>query len=107
MTPAKREQIRRHNDLAVVLGTPEGRRFVWRLLQESNVFGPAASDPGQMPWLEGRRSIGADLMKTLLTDFLPCLGLLLRENREGAPDGDRVGSVGDGERDDELGGGWG
>ena len=62
---AERRQQQRDNDVRAVLATPEGRRFLWWLLDDlcglhSSAFG------GDMPvltFLEGRRNVGVALMQ--------------------------------------------
>lgn len=56
-------QERELNDLRAVLRMPEGRRFIWRLLDEANVFASAFSEnPAVMAFLEGRRDFGTRLI---------------------------------------------
>lgn len=70
MTPeekAKQEQEReleqRRDDLTAVMRTANGRRFVWRLMLDANVFGRSMSDTDRSTaWAEGRRDVGIALM---------------------------------------------
>ena len=63
-TPAQREKRKRDrqlNDVRVILATPEGRRFVWRVLTEGKIFhdGYTHGDAGYGTTYNcGRRSIG-------------------------------------------------
>lgn len=58
-----------HNDLRAVMSTPQGRRFVWRLLEHAGLFGPSyASDHGATAYNEGRRSIAIGLLTRVQTE---------------------------------------
>jgi hypothetical protein len=60
---------RAHNDLRSVMSTPEGRRFVWGLLEHCGVFGPSyASDANATSYNEGRRAVGIGLMVRCQTE---------------------------------------
>jgi hypothetical protein len=52
------------SDLVAVLSTPEGRRFVWDLLDEkAGTFGPSfVGEPHSTSYNEGRRSVGLGLL---------------------------------------------
>lgn len=64
---AQREQQKRaDNDLKSVMSTEEGRRFMWRLLGESNVFGSSFSaDPYLTAFKEGCRNFGLQMFEGL------------------------------------------
>ncbi|MHB1098108.1 MAG: Bbp19 family protein [Burkholderiales bacterium] len=58
---------RAHDDLAMVLSTVQGRRYVWGLLAECGVF-RLSYVPGALPqteFNEGRRSIGLKTMAAI------------------------------------------
>lgn len=62
-----------HNDLLVVMSTPEGRRFAWDLIVRSGTFEASfAGDAALTAFKEGQRSFGIDLFERLkdeATDF--------------------------------------
>lgn len=58
---AKRKRDRELNDIKVMLATPEGRRFIWRVLSEGKIFvdGYIPDDKGYgTTYNTGRRSVG-------------------------------------------------
>ncbi len=61
----RRQALQHKRDLAAVLSTPEGRRFIWRVIDAmSGAFGPSYdTHGGNMARNEGRRSVGLQLMK--------------------------------------------
>ncbi len=74
---AKRKRDREINDVRVVASTPEGRRFLWRLLSEGKIFqdGYVHGDAGfGTTYNCGRRSIGvwalSELMEASPNTFL-------------------------------------
>lgn len=74
----KREQ----SDLAKIMGQPEGRRLVWRILSEAGVYALsfAGMDHAQTAFNEGKRSVG----NLLLKDISPEVELTMK--REAAND---------------------
>lgn len=59
----KRLARQREDDLRELLSLPAGRRFVWRLVDEiAGVHGTTFTGNSQTFHLEGRRSVGIDLM---------------------------------------------
>jgi hypothetical protein len=49
------------------MATPSGRRFYWGLMEKTNVLGGSYVDSAsRTAWLEGRRSIGYELMAEVL-----------------------------------------
>jgi hypothetical protein len=60
---------RAKNDLAAVMSTAEGRRFVWALIEHAGVYGPSyASEALATAYNEGRRSIGIGLQARCQAD---------------------------------------
>ncbi len=54
------------DDLHAVMKTPNGRRFVWRLMTQAGVLAASyAADPTATAFNEGRRSIGLNLMREI------------------------------------------
>jgi hypothetical protein len=66
----KREERKRERDLSdirLILKSPEGRRFYWRLMSEAGVFHRSfAGDVNTTLFNEGRRSLGIDLLNDLM-----------------------------------------
>jgi hypothetical protein len=63
---AKREADLEEADLLGVMSTPGGRRLFFALIERSGVMGGAFDrDPGTMAFLEGRRSVGIELVQRL------------------------------------------
>lgn len=89
MTPEeqqKERQLARHqelNDIKVVLSTKEGRRFIWRFLQDAGIFRNCASfeSTTRTFWSEGRREFAL----RYFNDILECCGddylKMARENK--------------------------
>jgi len=56
------------HDTRAVMGTPEGRGFVWRLLGKAGIYHSSfSSDALAMAYNEGRRNFGLELMNRLTT----------------------------------------
>lgn len=64
---AQRDQQKRtDDDLKAVMSSEEGRRFMWRLLAESHVFGSSFSaDPYLTAFKEGCRNFGLQMFEGL------------------------------------------
>ena len=57
----KRQLVRQRekDDFVWLMGTVQGRRIVWRLLEQAKVFKSTFSlDSGEMAFLEGNRNMG-------------------------------------------------
>lgn len=60
------DQLHKANGLRHALATYEGRRFLWSLFVETNIFSPSFSpDPYLTAYNEGRRSYGLSLLELL------------------------------------------
>ena len=60
---AKRKRVRDLNDLRMVLKTPEGRRFIWKILSNAGIFrDPFTLNSNETSYGLGRRRIGLDLL---------------------------------------------
>ncbi len=63
---SKLERLQRADDMRTVMGTTEGRRFVWRLLNEAGLF--SSSYTGEAisgAFSEGKRAFAVRLMADL------------------------------------------
>lgn len=69
MTRAEREKAskaQRENDLRSVMGTVEGRRVFWRLLEDCRIWGSSFSETAVVAaHSEGRRSVAIDLVNEM------------------------------------------
>jgi hypothetical protein len=62
----EREKEKERDDLKKILETPEGRRFLWRLLSEARVFTSCYSvNTNDTYYLEGKRDIGLFVLKEI------------------------------------------
>jgi len=53
-----REREQELNDLRIILGTGEGRRFLWRLMSHCKVFGSVWSPSASIHYLAGKQDVG-------------------------------------------------
>lgn len=65
MTPVDLALEIERADAKTVLGTPEGRRWVWALLESCDVWGEAPADPIEQNRHAGRRDVGIAVMRRL------------------------------------------
>lgn len=56
------------NDLRAVMGTPEGRRFMWGLLGETGLYRSSYHPSALIHFNEGQRSIGLSLLGRITAD---------------------------------------
>lgn len=56
------------NDLRAVMGTPEGRRFMWGLLGECGLYRSSYHPSALIHFNEGQRSIGLSLLGRITAD---------------------------------------
>lgn len=66
-------------DLAAILTSTHGRRFVYRLLEICDMLSIADSDPIMIQRAEGRRWVGAEILKILASHSLATYPELLLE----------------------------
>lgn len=63
MKPSEKQQ-QNDDDMRVLLSSPAGRRFFWRVLTQSGLYSSSyAESPTATAYNEGRRSIGLALMQ--------------------------------------------
>lgn len=78
----KLAKIQHDADTRTVMGTPAGRRFMWRLLGGSGIYGRTfETDPMTVGKFLGRREQGLDLLAELMTVCLPEYLLMETEAR--------------------------
>ena len=63
----KREAQEARNDVIAVMNTPEGRRYVWRLLEKAGVFRtPYRGSTNDTMLRIGTHSVGVDIMTEII-----------------------------------------
>lgn len=79
----RRQRDQEVNDLCKVMGSKEGRRFMWRLLSEAGVYRLSFdTDIAQMSFNEGNRNAGLKHLNDIM-GFCPHLhALMLSEQKE-------------------------
>jgi hypothetical protein len=70
------------SDLRSVMGTPQGRRFMWRLLEKAGIYKSSMTGNSQTFFLEGQRNVGLYFMAGINDHCLDEYVLMLTENRE-------------------------
>lgn len=71
------------NDFRTLMGTKEGRRFVWRLLSKAGVYRPSFSgDALVMAFNEGNRNLGLLLMSEIHEACPQRYGQMQKEHEE-------------------------
>lgn len=80
---SQERELQRRSDFLAIMGTSQGRRFIWKLMGESCLFLPIYSpDHSQMAFNEGRRQIGLKLLTDCNT-LCPNLYLtMMKENTQ-------------------------
>jgi hypothetical protein len=84
--PKRDEEVARlqqEDDWRAQLSTPHGRRVVWHLLGRTGCWGPSFNtDAALMAYVEGRRSVGLELMAYLQTHHRAAYVQMHREANE-------------------------
>ena len=70
------------NDLACVLNTKAGRRFLWRILCHCRVFESIFQTSSQIYYNSGIQDVGHFLMAEISESNQEALFLMMRENKE-------------------------
>lgn len=55
----------RRNDLLAVMATPQGRRFLWRLLAKCNAFSSVFETSARIHYNSGRQDVAFDLLREI------------------------------------------
>lgn len=72
------------NDLAWVLNSPEGRRFIWKMLEHCSVFASVCSPSGSMTYYHsGKQDVGHWLMAQINEVDPEIYVKLMLENKKG------------------------
>ena len=82
----KAKAMTRREDVATVLSTASGRRFVWALLGKCRVFelSYAQGDPTHTAFNEGARQVGNPLLAEIMTEHAEAYALMAAESKEPA-----------------------
>lgn len=83
---ARKEKYRRDVDLEDVktlLGLPQGRRFIWRLLKQTKVFESVWSPSAQIHYNAGRQDFGHFIMGEVVKANPDALVQMMKESEEG------------------------
>lgn len=69
-------------DLAKTLSTPEGRRVMWRILEQCNVFGSIWENSARIHYNAGQQDLGHWLMAEITRVDEQILFTMMKENRK-------------------------
>lgn len=77
----KKIRARQLDDIKKVLELPEGRRFLWRILEEGRVLSSCYHDNSQtMAYYEGKRDVGLFVLSELTSVNKNALGKIQNEH---------------------------
>lgn len=62
----KLAQEQADNDLRAILNSPQGRRFIWRLMEKTGLHKTSFTGSSQTFFLEGQRNIGLLLLSDVM-----------------------------------------
>lgn len=74
------EAAQRKEDLKTVISTPEGRRFIWRMLDHCGVFRSVFSPSAHIYYNSGKQDVGHFLQGEIGRDFPDLYQLMVKEN---------------------------
>ena len=74
---ARRREL---EDLAAVLGSPEGRRFIWRFLSEARIFSPCYTGNSETFYREGRREFALKYFNDVMEACPDLYTVMQKEN---------------------------
>lgn len=79
-----KKKVSPNEDLEDVLLNASGRRFVWRLIEESGAFGDpyVKGDPMATARETGRKSMGVGLYAEVMTNHFELFQIMLREQNQ-------------------------
>ena len=78
-----RKRFEELRDLRAVLETEEGRRVLWRFLEECKVFGSVWHPSAQIHYNAGRQDFGHYIMSEIVDAGEEYLFTLMKENKKG------------------------
>lgn len=74
---------RERNDIEFLLSSPQGRRFLWKLLSECGIYELSyVTDSDMTAFNEGRRCVGNNILADILDVDPDGFTTLIKENRE-------------------------
>ncbi len=78
--------LQRADDLRFVMGSSDGRRFVYGLLDSANLFGSSfGADAHTSAFLEGRRAFAVELVRQLQSESRDAYVLMISEATQALP----------------------
>lgn len=77
-----RGKERDNNDIAWVLSTPQGRRFLWRYLETCHIFSTSFTGSSETFFKEGERNIGLKLLADITECNAESYLLMMKEAKE-------------------------
>lgn len=78
----ERRRERELNDLRFVLSTREGRRTIWRLMEQCKTYGSIFEASAKIYYNSGRQDVGHYLMAEIAEADEDALFLMMKENKE-------------------------
>lgn len=78
----KRIRDRELNDLTIVLNTAEGRRVVWRIMEECKIFNSIMSGNSWTHYNAGKQDLGHFIMSEIVDANEELLFLMMKENKK-------------------------
>lgn len=80
---AKLLRERELNDLRFLLNSPEGRRYLWRLMEFCGVYKTSFTGSSETFYLEGQRNVGLLVIRDIMETEPEAYLLMIKENRKG------------------------
>jgi hypothetical protein len=69
-------------DLAVLLEQPEGRRYLWKMLDFCGVYRTSFTGSSETFYLEGKRNVGLMILSEIMKASPEAYLLMINENRK-------------------------
>lgn len=91
----KRRKELEQDDVKKILGTPEGLRFFWRLLEIAGIYRTTFTGNSNSFFNEGRRSVGLEIKADLMAVDLDNEGRMAREHARWMTNNDLIPRGGD------------
>lgn len=83
-TKEEREREMQMADLRFILGSPQGRRFIWRLLGHCRVFSSVFNNSGSMTYYNtGMQDVGHFIQAEVIESKREAYFEMMRENEKG------------------------
>lgn len=83
---AKKKEVSKRemelNDLRAVLNTPQGRRVMWRIMDECRVFGSVWESSAKIHYNSGKQDLGHFIMAEIVSADEKFLLEMMKENKK-------------------------